>query len=429
MIRNSARFFSTNTTLYQRTFARRLLVRLVWSNDTVEKKSGFKMWTTYLKNDKCDSLKTLKEYQDKIMDTVEINGTKKNDLILNEINQWHFHNPEASLVDTPTLLIHGYAASSLAYFRTFSGLSDKIKNLYAIDLPSFGLSNAPPLDFKEKVSDIKIKLSDDNTKFKISDSNRVDSLDLKKLIGKYEDYYVEKIEDWRKANKLEKINLVGHSFGGYISFKYAIKYPDAINRLCLVSPLGMESNIHSVNNNFETKKEYPLDLEDPSSRFYAKERRIPNFLFKNQLNVLRWMGPIGSKLCWNYINASYRRVPNPLFKEYLFELLYGKGGMPSVTIDIFTNLFTRSLLARDPIMDSISKLKAEKVLLLYGEHDWMNNLAGYNMVESLNQLKPNNNISTIDYANYVEVPDAGHNLFLDNPQFFNSAVLSFFKAK
>ena len=107
------------------------------------------------------------------------------------------------------------------------------------------------------------------------------------------------------------------------------------------------------------------------------------------------------------------------YKNYIFELLYGKGGIPKTARKVFTGIFTRSLLARDPIMDSIDKLNAKKVLLLYGDTDWMNNYAGYRMVELLNQKRGKG------YAIYDEVPEARHNLFLDNPESFNDKLIQF----
>ena len=41
-----------------------------------------------------------------------------------------------------------------------------------------------------------------------------------------EETFINSIEEWRKALGLQKIILLGHSFGGYLSSCYALKYPD-----------------------------------------------------------------------------------------------------------------------------------------------------------------------------------------------------------
>lgn len=374
-------------------------------------------WITDWINRK-DPVVELKRFQDKVMNLVQVNGNMENTMVGEEINQWHFHNSDASEVKIPTLLIHGYAASSMAYYRTFQGLTDKIQDLYAIDLPSNGLSNEIPLILEGQApSPLKVEVHKDGNRFKIIE--RMDAEHHKSMIKQYEDYYLDSIERWRKNNGIDRFNLVGHSFGGYIAFKYAVKYPRVVERLGLISPLGVESNIYSVNNDWQLNKIYDMELTDPASRMYSKNWEIPKVLFERQTELLRWLGPIGAKLCWNYISASYNQLPTMEYKNYIFELLYGKGGIPKTARKVFTGIFTRSLLAKDPMMDSTDKLSAKKVLLLYGDRDWMNNYAGYRMVELLNQKRGQG------YATYDEVLDARHNLFLDNPDSFNDKLIQF----
>lgn len=419
------RFGSAGTALADRSLQAKILRRLLnppanLSEEIKEAKPAIRMWLSHWNNAK-ETERELKEFQDKIMQKVEVAGTKENELSTDGINQWHFHNETASKVTTPTLLLHGYAASSMAYYRTFSGLSEDIRDLYAIDLPASGLSVDIPFKAQRpKALPLKVKYVDED-KFKIT--NKIDKQLTRRMLDDCENYYLDKIEDWRKAHNLGKINLVGHSYGGYLSYRYALKYPSAIDKLCLVSPLGVESSVYSINNDFETNTTYQLDLKDPSSKFYTRKREVPNFIFENQSEILRWMGPLGAKLTWNYITSAYKRIPTIEYKEYLFELIYGRGGIPLTTRQIFTSLFTNNLMAKNPIMDTLDELKAKRVLLYYGDHDWMNKAAGYKLVQRLNEIRKNAS------AMCIEVPEAGHNLFLDNPQFFNTSLIEFLSTK
>ncbi|CCH62427.1 hypothetical protein TBLA_0H01400 [Henningerozyma blattae CBS 6284] len=413
------------------------------------------------------NIQTLTDLQSKVMDDISISGTMDNSMAFNEINQWHFHNANASTIKTPTVLIHGYAASSMAYYKTFRYLTGSIKDLYTIDLPGFGLSASPKIiinDHNRKKSQFDIKLIDskdsNNNKFSISKKNlkllENGNIEDKAFISAFDDYYIDRIEKWRKFNNLGKINVIGHSFGGYISFKYAIKYPDSIENLCLVSPFGMESNVYSINNyddwkekfsnpsstrtssvsslgssnsilndsgtkifktNSDTDTQLELDLVDPTSKYYFREKVVPGVLFNNQFNVLKCMGPLGSKLTWSFISRRYEHIASEAYQNFLFKLF---ATVPNVTINNFSNMFTRNLLAKDPIMDSINKLQSKKLLLFYGENDWMNKEAGFLMAEKLNILKGDSK-----YANWIEVPNSGHNLILDDPKFFSKNLIDF----
>ena len=40
-------------------------------------------------------------------------------------------------------------------------------------------------------------------------------------------------------NKLDSFFLVGHSFGGYVAGHFAVRNPDYVKKLILVSPVGL----------------------------------------------------------------------------------------------------------------------------------------------------------------------------------------------
>lgn len=52
--------------------------------------------------------------------------------------------------------------------------------------------------------------------------------------------------DWiATINKEKKFTLIGHSMGGLISLNYAIQYPDAVDRLILISPYFDQNQLNS----------------------------------------------------------------------------------------------------------------------------------------------------------------------------------------
>ncbi len=51
---------------------------------------------------------------------------------------------------------------------------------------------------------------------------------------------VESLAEYIAALKLEKVYLVGHSLGGWIAASYALKYPDRVLGLILLSPEGVD---------------------------------------------------------------------------------------------------------------------------------------------------------------------------------------------
>jgi proline iminopeptidase len=54
-------------------------------------------------------------------------------------------------------------------------------------------------------------------------------------------YFVDDIEEMRKAFGIQKLILLGHSFGGLLAENYAAKYPSHLKALILVSPAAHDS--------------------------------------------------------------------------------------------------------------------------------------------------------------------------------------------
>lgn len=112
------------------------------------------------------------------------------------------------------VVCHGYGAGLAFFFRNYLSLS-QIPNskVYAIDWLGMGGSSRPAFNFKHT-------------------SKR----SIKDVVTDSENFFIEGLEEWRQIQKIEKMVLVGHSLGGYLSTAYALKYPERVEKLILVSP-------------------------------------------------------------------------------------------------------------------------------------------------------------------------------------------------
>ena len=52
---------------------------------------------------------------------------------------------------------------------------------------------------------------------------RYTTLSIIYLFTETEAWFIDSFEAWREAKKLENFILLGHSFGGYVAAKYALK--------------------------------------------------------------------------------------------------------------------------------------------------------------------------------------------------------------
>ncbi|WFC98277.1 hypothetical protein MYAM1_001002 [Malassezia yamatoensis] len=114
------------------------------------------------------------------------------------------------------VLVHGYAAG-LAFFYKNLAMFGAIPNsrFFALDWLGMGRSSRPPYTLPHS---------------KARSMERVEAA---------ESYFLTSLEQWREKMQIDKMVLVGHSLGGYLSIAYALKYPERVERLVLVSPVGI----------------------------------------------------------------------------------------------------------------------------------------------------------------------------------------------
>jgi pimeloyl-ACP methyl ester carboxylesterase len=111
--------------------------------------------------------------------------------------------------EAPLVLLHGYANGALYFYRNLIGLANHFPHVFSLDLLGWGLSSRPSFDLVDK------------------------------SVETAEAFFVESLEQWRIQQGIDTMILAGHSMGGYISIAYCEKYPQHVEKLVLISPVGV----------------------------------------------------------------------------------------------------------------------------------------------------------------------------------------------
>src|SRR5579863_7778055 len=85
---------------------------------------------------------------------------------------------------------------------------------------------------------------------------------------------VEDVEGLRKALGLDKINLLGHSYGGMVAQAYALKYPHAVSKLILADTF-YDAEMWQVANNDHTNSE----IQSQFPEIWEKVQRLRSMGF------------------------------------------------------------------------------------------------------------------------------------------------------
>ncbi|KAJ4702058.1 1-acylglycerol-3-phosphate O-acyltransferase [Melia azedarach] len=285
------------------------------------------------------------------------------------INTVTFDSKEGS----PTLvMVHGYAASQGFFFRNFNALASRFR-IIAVDQLGWGGSSRP--DFACKSTE------------------------------ETEAWFIDSFEEWRKAKNLSNFILLGHSFGGYVAAKYALKHPEHIQHLVLVGPAGFSSE------------------SDAKSEWLTKFRAtwkgaVLNHLWESNFTpqkLVRGLGPWGPDLVRKYTSARFgayssgtvlTEEESRLLTDYAYHTLAAKASGELC----LKYIFAFGAFARMPLLQSAPEWKVPTTFI-YGTGDWMKYQGAQ---EARKQMKVPCEI--------IRVPQAGHFVFIDNPSGFHAAL-------
>ncbi|KAF8974625.1 Alpha/Beta hydrolase protein [Flammula alnicola] len=317
----------------------------------------------------------------------------------------------------PAVVLHGYGAGLGFFFHNFPPLANwaarRGTSVFALDWLGMGRSARVPFTVKAKRDDVPAR------------------------VAEAESFFIDSLEEWRSKMKLPKMTLVGHSLGAYFSVAYALKYPDRVHRLILLSPAGVPRGPNYTELSRELT-DHGDDRPHPD-RSMATKGRIHNIREKQKENkrqetrtrrLLTYLWEEGwspfqvvrSTLFWGPMligKYSSRRFSGLSPEEtrdmhdYIMNITLAKGSGEYC----ISHILEPGAHARMPLVDRIHALRKDlPVTFVYGDQDWMDPVGGE---ESLRRLKKAGNTNGKMYI----IEDAGHHVYLDNTDAVNQLLV------
>ncbi|KAK7418544.1 hypothetical protein QQX98_003889 [Neonectria punicea] len=341
------------------------------------------------------------------------------------------------------VMVHGYGAGLGFFYKNFEPLS-RVQGLklYALDMLGMGNSTRPP--------------------FKIHAKKKEDQ------VIEAESWFIDALEEWRKARKIERFTLLGHSLGGYLAVSYAIKYPGHLKKLILASPVGIPEDPYAVNATMPEPEESTLQSEFTQDQQATTEaastlakhkpahvvikRPLPSWFVWlwdaniSPFSIVRLTGPLGPRFVSGWSSRRFNHLPpseSQALHDYSFSIFKQKGSGEYA----LAYILAPGAYARRPVINRIHEVGRQTIpqpgnaqslketgipiVFMYGENDWMDVAGGLAAKEKLNQAKRQALLNGTEEEKRREngstkvilIPKAGHHLYLDNPDEFNDTIL------
>ena len=217
-------------------------------------------------------------------------------------------------------------------------------------------------------------------------------------LAEVEDYFIDSLEEWRIKMKFEKMTIMGHSLGGYLATCYAIKYPNVLDKLILVSPAGFP--------------ERPVVL-----RQYPWYFRVLFVLWENSFTpqgIVRSLGPLGPRSLNNYTTRKFGHLDKEdlaNLRDYLYHISADTGAGEYA----ISHIFLPGAFAKSPLALRFHQVTVPTrficILLTNsdGTADWMDKEGAIAAIR--NHKNPE--------MHKIFTSEGGHHLYLDNYVAFN----------
>lgn len=194
-----------------------------------------------------------------------------------------------------------------------------------------------------------------------------------------------------------RVVMIGHSTGGMLGVRYALTYPDQVERLVLVNPLGLED---------WQAQGIPYQSVD---QWYARERG-------------RTADQIRAYEKKNYYADTWR----PAFEKWV-QMLAGMYGGPGGDAVAWNSARLYDMIFTQPVLYDFPRLSVPTSLLI-GDRDI--SAIGREAAPPAVQAKVGHYselaraaVAAMPHARLVEFPDLGHAPQIQDPQAFHKALL------
>lgn len=359
------------------------------------------------------------------------------------------------------ILCHGLGSGLGFFFPNYDYVADNFDRILAVDWPGMGNSSRTPqisFPYRSILGSIVLSLLAPFSPHLITQET------LNKLSNRLvntptvaSSFFVDSLHELcqKQLGNNERIVLVGHSLGGYLAGRFTSKYPDVVDALVLVSPVGVDEKPRA-----EELVEVPSPFESSDEFRWFLLQKFITMAWGSNVTPQLLVRMVEPEKGYNWIRSGLSRRFNERWKDqelraisdYLFDitvapplgeysmnsLLYPPmrikagsiaSGVPSSTSSRDKGAQatgeTNRIFAREPLTHLLTKTLSKvynetqrkvPVLLLYGDNDWL----AYQGAER--DMKSWRDLHGLD-ATFRLIRNAGHHIYMDNPHEFHQSVM------
>jgi len=286
--------------------------------------------------------------------------------------------------DTHVLFLHGYGTGLAIWAQTMSSLANEFV-VHALDLPGFGCSSQ--LDYQGSDQESAIR------------------------------YFTDALADWQVANKLDKVAIVGHSFGAFVAAHYSNLYANRVSQLILVEPWGLLREPQGAVVSFTSLVRFLGKIKDPLKFARAAGPWGPSGLFYVPPDVgdfQDFFSPASSEFSQLW-EAQQNEKSTQDVAAYLQQTMCLFQSGPAYKA--FQNLArTSQLWAKEPL-EQAQIVWPNNTCLIFGEHSWMDRsmLAGFVQQDESRRVHI--------------VPTVGHHVYMGSKDFIGVILEELYLSK